>query len=527
MLEGRGYRHSAYCRGVRFELRYFLLSTNENRSDCQGCEVLAYGGRIMKKSMKSGVVLSAMSALSFMIILSSCGSILLSSGTAQYRSTAQDDGSASSDSGTGSEGEGALQAGATDEGADELTAAQRFELWMNAKEDAKQFDKLVKDYPFLESGTYESYYMAAAQETFSREAVLTNEVIQKDRALLEAIKGYDPSKAETVSAIADMLGGRSLGVVDSSGHSYSYTIDAKAEHCYVSFGKWKMTLGAESATEQWNTQHILKYQVWDVALLSEYEAGKVIDNQNNLSRNHLSGVCVTRDQKLSYDLSLEFPGNSNSYRFSIIEIPKKSMPNYLRVQAVSHAMDDVCTPYLWAEHWTHPVPGTLYYKDSVPVLVTGHYWPNIGRYRAFPTEYSVVTPYYEESIVSWKDVTSKAESLRITSAHLPVLSMCSQGRMDPELSQCANSKESSYECCSENVKEILQSKSADALEVAKASGKYAEALRNLENDINMGIAYFCGNSQENNDIFYGQIVDSLMEVQSVQDYNLSDYYLDF
>ena len=478
----------------------------------------------MNKLAKGSLVAGTVGAISLLIVLSSCGSISLS-GAPKSKNASSDQ---SEGTGEAADTEKAAENGASaSNNSDDLTAAQRFELWMNTKDNSSQFNKLVQDYPSLKNGTYEDLYTAAAKETFSKAEVEGNEVIQKDRELISAIKAYDPSDSGTVSAIANLLGGKSLGVIDSNGHSYSHLIEAKAEHCYVAFGKWKKTLGSEAATDAWSTQDSLRYQLWDVDLLSEYEPGKDMRNENNLSREHLTGVCVTTDKKLSYDLNLEFPGTANSYQFVIIEIPKKSMPNYLRVQTVSHALDDVCSPYLWAEHWTHPVPGTLYYNNSVPVLVTGHFWPGIGRYRAFPTEYSVVTPYLAQSVISWKDAVSKTETLKIESAHLPIAPTCPKMSFDPELSRCENSHYRSYDCCKTNVTAIMEEKVKAEVEAARLSGNYEAASKKAQNDVTMAVSRFCGASEEINDIYYGNIVDAIIELNAAQDYDLSDYYLDF
>ncbi len=506
--------------------------------------------------------LGTVGAASLLMLLSSCGSISFSKGYVANGRSAQDSAEAGEENGEGSESNNQDSVGDTDNvaasgeesGSDSKTAissdvrsssdqkvvtngsknagtnassdeaAQNFEAWVMAQTvTGKARYNLERSYPVIRDASFDELYLAAAQAELEKEALTTNEVVQKDKALISALQAYDPADPFTVSAIEAALSGKSLGQEETTGHSYSYSFNAQEGHCYIPVGKWKNRLGSETVTDSWSTQHILKYQVLDVELLTNYEPGKSIENRDYNSRGHLIGVCVTTDEKLNYDMTLEFPGNKNAYQFSIIDIKKEDMPNYIKVQTISHAMDDICTPYLWAEHWVNPVPGTLYFYDKKPVLVTEHHWAELGRYRVFPTEFNVVTPYFETAVTDWKNIVSTTDSLSIPVNHLQIPTVCPDVSINEALSRCEDSSESSYECCKTNVTELMAEKIEAQANAAIASER--EKIRaKKENTTNMMIHNFCGASQENYDYFYGNVIDAIAPQRTVETYSISDYF---
>jgi len=494
-------------------------------------------------------------AAALLVALSSCGSISFSKGYVANGASSQD----AENTGEGNTGEGTttdagseaetgnastdgstkaaissevrsssdkkVVSGNSSSNASGVAAAQTYEAWVMAQSvNGKARANLEKSYPAIRNASFEQVYVAAAQAELEREELSTNEVVQKDKALISALQAYDPADSSTIVAIESLLSGTSLGQMETTGHNYSHSFNAQEGHCYIPVGKWKNRLGSEMVSDSWSTQHILKYQLLDVELLTNYEPGKDIESRDYNSRGHLIGVCVTADEKLNYDMKLEFPGNKNAYQFSIIDIKKENMPDYIKVQTISHALDDVCSPFLWAEHWINPVPGTLYYNDKKPVLVTGHRWPEIGRYRVFPTEADIVTPYFEASTTAWQNLASQTDQLSVPANHLVIPSMCPSIARNEALSRCEDSEALSYECCKANVTELMAEKIEAQAKAASSVSERDKILAKKDNTTNMMIHNFCGASQENYDIFYGNIIDAIAAQRTVESYNLSDYF---
>jgi len=90
--------------------------------------------------------------------------------------------------------------------------------------------------------------------------------------------------------------------------------------------------------------------------------------QRYYKMDHVEGACVTEDTALRGERKVTFAGSVPRLRYAVVGWPKSAFPAHQFV-GMYLAMPDPCDAVAWRNIWTDPVPGTLLYWGSQPVLV--------------------------------------------------------------------------------------------------------------------------------------------------------------
>lgn len=83
---------------------------------------------------------------------------------------------------------------------------------------------------------------------------------------------------------------------------------------------------------------------------------------------NVEGACVTEDTTLRGERSVTFAGSAPRLRYAVVGWAKPAFPAHQFV-GMYLAMPDPCDSVAWRNIWTDPVPGTLLYWGSQPILV--------------------------------------------------------------------------------------------------------------------------------------------------------------
>ncbi|MEE8410670.1 MAG: hypothetical protein V3T05_13800 [Myxococcota bacterium] len=164
---------------------------------------------------------------------------------------------------------------------------------------------------------------------------------------------------EAHEAIVQELGGLLVVAKGSSKRKkLAVRIKAKEDKCYLllmHFDDW--TGGEAVETFQW------KMAGRDTAL-QEFHIGRY-QGWKGLA---IHGFCATHPAKVNAKAKLNFPGNKNSVRYLGLEFDRAAIPKALAAQLI---MDDVdhCDSKAWTALLSDPVPGTLSFLESEPVII--------------------------------------------------------------------------------------------------------------------------------------------------------------
>lgn len=80
------------------------------------------------------------------------------------------------------------------------------------------------------------------------------------------------------------------------------------------------------------------------------------------------GACASQGTRLSLKATLEGAERDNPLRFVVVGWPKESLPPFVATYMRLYA-EDRCDDDAWHRAWTRPVPGSLLYRGSEPLLV--------------------------------------------------------------------------------------------------------------------------------------------------------------
>jgi hypothetical protein len=82
----------------------------------------------------------------------------------------------------------------------------------------------------------------------------------------------------------------------------------------------------------------------------------------------VDGACVTEDTAMRGERTVTFAGSTPKLRYAVVGWQKAAFPAHQFAGMVLY-MPDPCDSVAWRNIWTDPVPGTLLYWGSQPVLV--------------------------------------------------------------------------------------------------------------------------------------------------------------
>ena len=133
-------------------------------------------------------------------------------------------------------------------------------------------------------------------------------------------------------------------------------IQAKKDHCYVMALKWQAPSGEESVEDAaWSTGKpgVAQRFQW------RYTHPRVLDAQ---------GFCATADSSATFDAKVSVAGSKPRLDYAVLSWTRDAMPAEISRYIEVHS-NDVCSPEVYKSLWLNPIPGSIVYHGSDPVLV--------------------------------------------------------------------------------------------------------------------------------------------------------------
>jgi hypothetical protein len=177
---------------------------------------------------------------------------------------------------------------------------------------------------------------------------------RRDLLALRILQAWERPDAEAADALATLLSGRVEQSGRTNGKRLGVTIAAKADRCYVLLGRFAAQGDvAKVDTFDWQLAKGHQVQQWTVPALGV---------------GLLRGFCAHRDEKVVATGELAFQGTKNGVRWTVISFARTAFPDDLAI-GLTVERGDHCDPAYWEAIWTRPIPQTIGYDGSEPVLV--------------------------------------------------------------------------------------------------------------------------------------------------------------
>ncbi|MFT3711384.1 MAG: hypothetical protein QM817_27440 [Archangium sp.] len=176
---------------------------------------------------------------------------------------------------------------------------------------------------------------------------------------------FNLDQADAAERLKAQLGGAVAARGEAHGKSFKVPVKAQANHCYVFLGKIISWGGQEKITEPYADTPTTGAAMQEFHVSFANEA-MLHDKWRGVE---VRGACAVQAGSLSFGGGLQVAGSRNGLRYAVLDFTRGEFPALLATH-LNLELPDNCDPDAWANMFTNPVPGTVGYVGSEPVLLT-------------------------------------------------------------------------------------------------------------------------------------------------------------
>lgn len=260
--------------------------------------------------------------------------------------------------------------------------ARREEAKRRAEQRAKQETKEKQEKAVEQVGRDANAALQAAYDALKRYEIPTEEQLANIEQRAAAVEAIVPTggqfyrneagllrlyanlnQADGAERLKTQLGGAIATKGEAHGKTFKASFKAQANHCYVFFGEIISWGGQEKINNLAHDTGMARIQSFDIGFANESglnDKWKGIDAR---------GVCTVSAGQVSFVGDLQVAGSRNGLRYVVLDFTRAEFPVLLATH-LNLDLPDWCDPDSWAELFTNPVPGTIGYVGSEPVVLT-------------------------------------------------------------------------------------------------------------------------------------------------------------
>lgn len=173
---------------------------------------------------------------------------------------------------------------------------------------------------------------------------------------------FESGGNQAPAEIAGYLGGNVATAGSITSDSGNFTVSAQGGHCYSVIARLAQPQPNFSADVSWTATPSSSIQRYSSITKSEEEG----TDPHEIAR--VQGFCASQTQSVSGTFAAHL-GVGNSYNYVVVETRRQSLPFLVALRVNAFQGDDYCNPEEWLSLWSDPVPGSIGYVGSEPIML--------------------------------------------------------------------------------------------------------------------------------------------------------------